>query len=374
MITATKQQAQDRFALLPEQLQDAVFSTKTADVIASIGEQYHLSDDDTETIASLVGWVLLGFLPRENIPEELKTGSILTAPVIKGVADTLAEKIFNPLGPAINAAYTSTPTPSNTSSTPKVIQDIASAKSAVPVPTPGAKAVAPAPLNDLASKGWSRRAPADLPPPVPAPKGPSGFPAAPVPVPTPSAPFSPRTIGGVPVPGHPVGAAPSPAPAPAPVMIQRGENFAAPARNADFHLERKMGAQMDLESVKVQPKARPAMIEFGQTKPAPAPSAPGTIPTPRRTDNYAGFATSLSSVPAATGGERNVTEITAEPKAPPVPVMPQPPMPPKPPVPPQASMGGMAPMPPKPLQTPPQVPPSPPKPPTPKVIVQNFTE
>ncbi len=374
-MTVTKQQARDRFVLLPPVLQDAVFSDSNAEKISAINEQFKVPEDAQEIVASRTGWVLLGFLPQENLAEELVSGAGMDASTAKSIASALNEKIFQPLQSAINSISAPAPTPSGNTGAPKVIQDIASAKSAVPVPTPNTQTSGstPIPLTNLSSKGWSRMSSADLPPVPSAIKKPAPFPSAPVPVPTPSASFVPRTIGGVPIPGRPVTPTPAPAPAPAPVMIQRGEIFAAPARNADFHLERKMGAQMDLEGARIQPKAKPAMIEFGQAKPAPTPSTPGTPPASWRAGAYSGFATSLPSVPIAKEGGRSVTEITTTLQSPKIPAMPQPPMPPKPP----AAAMGQTPMTPRPPQTPPPsppTPPSPPKPPTPKVIVQNFTE
>lgn len=338
-MTATPEQVQQRFVTVPAPLQDALFSVENTEIIASLQDQYHVSDEKIGTVASLVGWVLLGFLSKDELADEIAADGELDSVTAKKIAATLTEKIFNPLQAVINAVYR--PASTDNQSAPKIIRDIASAKNSIPAPNPKTGIPAPAPLNDLSSKGWSHMSPTGA---SMAPEGPTSFSTIPVP----SKPPTPITAP------KPTQTSPAPAPAPAPVMIQQGERFTAPARNADFHIERKMAAQVNLENVKIQPKAKPAVIEFGQ-----AQTKSARFIQPKNTGStHQGFMESLSSTPFTKSADRSVTEITAGtsiPKPPASPSAPKPPALPKPPMPP-APMAQI------------------PKPPAPKVITKDFNQ
>ena len=356
-----------RFTALPATLQNALNSAANLKALRDICSENKINNEENVVIVTqLTTLVLLGFITIDDFGAELNEGLDLHDPrLAEKIAKAIGVKIFAPVKKDIENNYqpfgqtatTTTDIAAPTSSSaniqsaqkPSIIK-ISEGKPApeAGVPTPkqnpsqGIKGIPAAlSIDNLQEKGWSRITPPDI---KPKPKGVSPVPVpkpfiTPIPIPTPSKRPNPLKNS-------------FDIAAPVPVMIQQGENFAAPARNADFHLERKMEAQMNLESAKVQQRAKPAMIEFGQARPISAPSVSGTIPTPHHADAYPGFTASLASVPVAKNAERNITEVTAETKIP---------------VPPT-----MSPL--KPLQTPPlPKPPSPPKPPTPKVIVQNFT-
>lgn len=343
MITVTKEQAQTRFASLPPALQDALFSEQNTEIISSIGEQYHLSDEKKWAVASLVGWVLLGFLHIEDLPGEIVAEIGGTPQLAKDITDSLSNKIFNVLKSDIEGIYapahaeevpieptagSAIPVSLVQKSKPTILSDVGWSKQSVPQPNVGTKAGLPTP------------APTPTPPPV-----------------IKSAPIS------TPAPATPAG--------PAPVMLHEDTSFKAPEKNAGFTLANPRAAaeiNMSRSSAGVPTPPRPAVLEFGGVKP-PAPGTPAAVV------HYTDFRSPLASAPTASSGPRNVSQITATPAAPAAPARPVAQIPTPTPVPvprpPQAPTPAMPQAaqslrPPQPLQ-----PPQPPKPPAPPAPLQN---
>jgi len=331
MINITKEQARDRYALLPSSLQDAVFSEQTTAIIASVGEQYHIPDDKLETISSLVGWVLLGFLHLEDLPKEISEGTNLSSQLASDVTGSLTNKIFSSIKSDIDKAFAPVPH-EKIPEGPSIIQAEALSPSAPAI-------IKPSILSDV---GWSK-----MPAPASMPKSSSlsGAPSIPMPTPVPM---------------------PAPAPtAPAPVMLHEDTSFKAVEKNAGFTLARPGGgAEVTIGKSSAQAPTRPAVLEFGGVKP---PVSKPLTPGAPNSNSSVISATPFSSIPTASGGPRNVSQITAAPAAP-APISAPAPMP-KPPV---------APIPPSPMGTtaPIPQPPRPPQPPTPpdntKPIVKDF--
>ncbi len=397
MITVTKKQAQDRFALISPPLQDAIFSEKTADVISYIQNKYSIPDDITETIAAFTGWVLLGFVRIEDVEKELAALLAMDRKSAAAIASELNEKIFTPLRPAIEASYTIS-SPNNTAEqkpAPSIIKDIDSA---------------PQTQDQFSTKGWSKISPRD--PSIKASVVKLGEKISPVPTPL------ERLNGAHPVPSpnnkidgiskNPPtntsgilakSSASSITPPPSPVIIQSNIHLNASAKNIDFHIPSpEKDSRVDFAQNTPTPKPASAVVEFGGAH-AAAPSVPERPPSKPP----------LASSPLATSEARKIMEIGAMPDPQLIPKIPIPATPPPPPAPhptteamSHSSMPGYisfsrpatpppppAAMPPKPAETIPAVPvpPSPQRPPatpppspvrppatTPTVIVKNFTE
>jgi len=111
MFTITTEQARNRFTTLPPTLQDAVFSEQTAEIIASTIEKFHLSEERAEEIPTLVGWVLLGFLHIEDLPDEIAASAGIPKPLAKEISDSLSNKIFEPLRSALAQFHAPVPEP-----------------------------------------------------------------------------------------------------------------------------------------------------------------------------------------------------------------------------------------------------------------------
>lgn len=308
MITITKEQAQNRYALLPPTLQDAVFSEQNTEIISSVGEQYHLSDEKTESIASLVGWILLGFLHLEDLPGEIAVEIDVAPQLAKDIANSLNNKIFAVIKPDIDKTYAPVPH-EKIQESPTIIQNI------IP-PSPMPLIAKPITLSDI---GWSKQPAAGsnigLSVAIPTPK------PAPTPTPAPSrSPVAP--------------AIPKPAAEPAPMMLHEDTTFKPAEKNASFTLSKPEGsAEMSMNrGITTQAPARPAVLEFGGS----ATQAGASVPKPP--------APAWNSTHPMTGnnGTRNVSQIMPTmsvpiPRPPQAPTTPslQIPQPPKPPSPPQ---------------------------------------
>ncbi len=94
MITVTQEQAQKRFSVLPESLQDAIFSDQTSEIVAAVSAENHLGDERADKLSLLVGWVLLGFLHLEDLAHEIQEQLSVPAQTGVAVSNSLTAKIF----------------------------------------------------------------------------------------------------------------------------------------------------------------------------------------------------------------------------------------------------------------------------------------
>jgi len=297
MITITKEQAQNRFVLLPPTLQDAVFSEQNAEIISSVGEQYHLPDDKLEGVTSLVGWVLLGFLHIEDLPNEIASDTGIAAQLAKDITSTLNSKIFNLIKSDVDKAYAPVPH-----------EEVQTGSLPAPISLPTKSAYPSISLNKpttVSDIGWAKQ------------------PAATI-VPT-------SAIGGannaIPTPPRAPVATTTPPSEPAPMMLHEDTTFKPAERNANFTVSRPgTGAEVNMNRSGVPtPPQKAAILEFG-SRPAtttPQPPKPTTFGAPTR--SYSTFNPSLASTPTGSSGSRNVSQITPTPT--PAPATPTPPHP-----------------------------------------------
>jgi hypothetical protein len=303
MITITKEQAQSRFALLPSTLQDAIFSEQNTEIISSIGEQYHLSDEKMEGVASLVGWVLLGFLHLEDLPGEIAANIGVASQLAKDITSSLTNKIFTVIKPDLDKVYA--PVPHE-----KIQEGPAIIQNTPPLPPPTPLIAKPTTLSDI---GWSKQ---------PAPQPTSAKIGAPIPTP--------------PTP-------PKPPVEPAPMMLHEDTTFKSAEKNVSFTLSKPGGtAEMSMNrgAAVLPAPTRPAVLEFGGGATSAATSAPKPPAPTSSTARPVGFGPSFASMPTENIGTRNVSQI--------VPTAPAP-MPPRPPQAPQTSPAPSTPQPNKPI-------------------------
>ncbi len=125
-----------------------------------------------------------------------------------------------------------------------------------------------------------------------------------------------------------------PAGDPPPVMLHQDTSFKAPEKNAGFTLARPGStAEIKLTPGGPQTPTRSAVLELGGSNPsAPKPPAAGSSGVV----HYTEFKPSLSSVPTANSGPRNVSQITPPSAKPLTPLAPMPTTTPMPPTPPRA--------------------------------------
>jgi hypothetical protein len=119
------------------------------------------------------------------------------------------------------------------------------------------------------------------------------------------------------------------------MMLHEDTSFKAIEKNAGFTLSKPgAGAEVRMGQHASQTPARPAVLEFGGMKPpTPPQNKPSPAPVSSST-HYTELKLSLSAVPAADSGPRNVSQIAPSIPKPPTPPqaavpIPRPPQPPK---------------------------------------------
>lgn len=346
MTIPTEDQALNRWDTVSQDLREALSSEPNSEFLWKTCIEENIPEEKIYDVSRIAGYVLLGFLHPEDVADELIHIINIDTQTAKSIQGALNNRIFIPLRPSIDKAYSPlSKSEIRAASGLKTSQNISSSFPESPKP---------AILSDI---GWSKQ-------PQTTPTAPAAITktATPPPAPTP-------TPTSVPVP-KPI--APAPAPEPAPVMLHQDTAFKPAEKNAGFTLTKpQSGAEMSFGKSPAQTPIRPAVLEFGSStgganKPAPKPSVPE-------------FKSAPITAPTASGGSRNISQITApaaSPVPPPSPVsaVPKPPAPPTPPKPPVIKnfTGGSIPTPP-PAPRPPQAsaspqmpipqPPQPPKPP-----------
>jgi hypothetical protein len=106
MTTITPQQAEERVAVLPTPLQDALFSKETADIIGSIGEKFNFEDEAISDVAEVVGLSLLGFIHPDAVKQEISDRVETSEESLAGVTMQIQDRILNRFrGLLVNAFY-----------------------------------------------------------------------------------------------------------------------------------------------------------------------------------------------------------------------------------------------------------------------------
>jgi len=71
-INYTQKEIQKLFESLPEELKETILSEETAETIRGICERHSVSDKVIPEVARLVGEILIGLLPPENLPRVME--------------------------------------------------------------------------------------------------------------------------------------------------------------------------------------------------------------------------------------------------------------------------------------------------------------
>ncbi len=362
-----------RFEALPVALRKTLISEDAARSIMRICADNGIEDkEDILAINQLSALVLLGFVGIDELAEEINAALSTNNPEFaQKIAGQINLGVFAKLKSEIEKNYRPTKHNQTTISdvNPPQIQpkrgafaqqkqnpqsEPLSPKSPSDIVAPAQQQERPKPISqipfvDHSSKEGLRASQNNVPS---APNNAAPIPWMPVRT-------LPESTVNPPIPAHiqPSSPTPTPTQAPSPVLIQQSENTAAPARNGDFRLGRKMSAQMDLGNAGAQKKTMPAIIEFGQAKNTDARPEAAKPPVPKSMSGPSDFVAPLSVTPTIDDKKRNITEITessSEIKNAPIP---------KPP-----GISGVG------IPTPGKTPETPPIPPKPKVIVKNFPQ
>lgn len=95
MLPISQEQFNKRFQALPEVLQDAIFSEKTADTIGQACQLRDVDESVVSLVATLAGRVLLGFLRPEEFASEIQKETGVDAMKATQVAGDLDREIFS---------------------------------------------------------------------------------------------------------------------------------------------------------------------------------------------------------------------------------------------------------------------------------------
>jgi len=90
---------------LPEDLQDAIFSEKTADTISDVCARNELSEEKIPEIAKYAGYVLLGVLKPDELEKTLKDDLKLKNGLAKKISWEISRFIFFPLKASLEMIY-----------------------------------------------------------------------------------------------------------------------------------------------------------------------------------------------------------------------------------------------------------------------------
>ena len=98
----TQEQKWSVYEKLPEDLKEMLFSTHTSDEIGNISKS---NDVSGSKLAELVGYVLMGFLPPEELKEALKTELEISPELAKRLCLEIERFILHPVKNSLNEIY-----------------------------------------------------------------------------------------------------------------------------------------------------------------------------------------------------------------------------------------------------------------------------
>ncbi|MDP3991832.1 MAG: hypothetical protein Q8P66_02980 [Candidatus Colwellbacteria bacterium] len=105
MIKVTKQEFVKRYDALPEGLSEIFLSDENINMLLKIGEVHHLSEDRTQKIAGVVGYIVLGLVHIEDLAKEIAIEAGVDRRLAKEIAREIELKILNPIIPQLQQLY-----------------------------------------------------------------------------------------------------------------------------------------------------------------------------------------------------------------------------------------------------------------------------
>jgi len=273
MNTLSYRQLTNRWDELSSPLREALYSEASSDFLWKTCEAEHIPDNKIHDIARIIGYVLMGFLHPEDMTTEIRDSVGIDLRIATSIAGAVNQRIFVPLRPEIDRAYSLAT--SATNAAPTIIEEIR--------PVAKAQASVSAPL------------PAKLPETK----------SAAVPTPTPQRPSTP-----VPPPTAPTKQGES-ATARKPFVLQT-ESVPRPILNApNFRMPANAEDVMGAKNASVPLPARPAVVEFGSAS-MPKTMAMPRIPSFMNAKPLATTQTPPVIKPPVPEPMRTITEITPE--------------------------------------------------------------
>ncbi len=101
----TKEQLWKIYENIPKELKEAIFSVETADNIHSICLKVGVKEENNSKIAELIGDVLLGILPPEELQKTIENELKINENSAKKINQMIGRIIFLPVKPALDKLY-----------------------------------------------------------------------------------------------------------------------------------------------------------------------------------------------------------------------------------------------------------------------------
>jgi hypothetical protein len=193
MIAVTKDQALERWDILPLSIREALYSQVNLDFLWKTCREEHILDEKINTVGGLAACVFFGFLHPEDLAGEIRDALGIDLRIAAAIASSINQRLFTPLRADIDKIYA----PAAKPVAPKILEEIRpTAKQAVvagaapkplstiPTPIKSTPMATPAPLpkqepnQTVVSDEFARlktAPPAPIPPPTPAPAKPIVF-------------------------------------------------------------------------------------------------------------------------------------------------------------------------------------------------------
>ena len=132
-----KEQLWKLFEKLPKELQEIIFSEKTADAIGDICERNEVPEAKVPEVAKYTGRVLMGLLPPNEFEETLVKDVKLEREVAKSIAREITRFVFFPVKELLSQIYEMEITPATVAQ--KAVSKVSSEKPVSKIPAPERK-------------------------------------------------------------------------------------------------------------------------------------------------------------------------------------------------------------------------------------------
>lgn len=114
----TPEQLRDIYRLVPEDIQEAIFSIDTTEKIQTIGKKYNLHIDQVGSLAHQVGLLMLGITKPNHFINEIALDMHITPQKASEVAQEVNEQIFKPIRESLKKIHGLDGSPPLTASVP----------------------------------------------------------------------------------------------------------------------------------------------------------------------------------------------------------------------------------------------------------------
>src|SRR3989344_8044390 len=105
MLQITKQQANQRWDVMPVNLREVLCSPEQGKIILDIGKDNHLSNEKIGKIAGLAGYALMGFIHSEDLAQEIKNTLGINPEIAASISRQIDRKIFALIKSDIDKVY-----------------------------------------------------------------------------------------------------------------------------------------------------------------------------------------------------------------------------------------------------------------------------